>query len=439
MLRSLAAVVLAMLLVPAAAHARGDEPDRAFGQRGTVTLKTTDADAVGGAVKVIAGHKVLAGGVAAGKLVVLRLRKSGALDSGFGTRGQVAVDLPGTSLDGVRSLATFRDGRILAAATLRPAGGGTQIALVRFLPSGEIDPSFGNGNGYAITGAAGATLGSMVQDRTGNILVAGGRPSGAGEIPFVMRLAPDGSPDATFGAGGTVDGAALGLAGRATGVLARTDGTTVFCVGAGPDAMGASTFGVVRLLANGAPDPAFAGTGVASFALAPYVGLGAGAVAVRQGPANTVLVAGTDVTAKGSLRAAVLRVRPDGTLDPRFAADGIARVARSGRNLRVTAFTRDDHGRIVLAGAGAPPDSLLTRLTAGGRHDKSFGTGGITYPKLGRPPGGDPVYTTLESVDTDGQKVVVAGTAAGPGVLTRSLGGATTFAGRFALTVSRLR
>jgi hypothetical protein len=34
---------------------------------------------------------------------------------------------------------------------------------------------------------------------------------------------------------------------------------------------------------------------------------------------------------------------------------------------------------------------------------------------------------------------VTAGAAAGPGLLTRSLGGPTVFGGRFALTVSRLR
>jgi uncharacterized delta-60 repeat protein len=439
MLRCTALVALLLALAPAAARASGDEPDRTFGQRGTVTLKATDADAVGGAVKVVSGHKVLAAGSAAGKLVVLRLRKSGSLDSGFGTGGQVAVDLPGTSLEGVRSLATFRDGRILAAATVQPASGGTQIALVRFLPTGEIDPSFGGGNGYVITGPPGATLGAMTLDKTGNILVAGGRPSAGAEIPYLARYAFDGTPDATFGSGGTVDGVAFSLSGRATGVLARADGTIVFCVGAGAGRVGPSTFAVVRVLANGAPDPAFAGAGIVSLALTPYPGVGAGAIAVRQGPSNSVLVAGTDVTEKGSLRAAVVRLRPDGSLDPRFAADGVAHVARAGRDLRVTSFTRDNHGRIILVGTGAPPDSLLARLTVGGKHDRTFANHGITYPIFGRPPGGNPIYTTLDAVDVDGSRIVTAGSAAGPGPLTRSLGGSTVYGGRFALTVSRLK
>ena len=84
-----------------------------------MTLRATEADAVGGAVKVISGNRVLAGGSAGGQLVVVRLRPSGSLDSRFGTGGQVVPALPGTSLDGVRALATFRDGRIVAAGTLR--------------------------------------------------------------------------------------------------------------------------------------------------------------------------------------------------------------------------------------------------------------------------------------------------------------------------------
>ena len=52
-----------------------------------MTLKATDADAVGFAVKVVSGNRVLAGGAAAGQLVVFKLRATGSLDSTFGTRG----------------------------------------------------------------------------------------------------------------------------------------------------------------------------------------------------------------------------------------------------------------------------------------------------------------------------------------------------------------
>src|SRR4051812_49895802 len=118
----LAAAVLA-LTAPAAAHARAGQPDRSFGARGTATLKATTGDAAGGAVKALPDGRVLAGGVADGRLVVLRLRRTGRLDSRFGAHGQFSPALPGTSVEGVRALARFRDGRIVAAGTLNVNGG----------------------------------------------------------------------------------------------------------------------------------------------------------------------------------------------------------------------------------------------------------------------------------------------------------------------------
>src|SRR6185295_18172555 len=129
--------------------------------------------------------------------------------------------LPGTTLDGVRALAVFRDGRIVAAGTLRQADGTTRMVAFRLLPTGEIDPSFGAGFGYVLAGPPGSELGSMVMDTNGNVILGGSRPGG---VPILVRLLADGSLDPSFGVGGTVDGPALGLiTGTVTGLLVRAD------------------------------------------------------------------------------------------------------------------------------------------------------------------------------------------------------------------------
>src|SRR4051794_29630887 len=179
--------LLLLLALPSSAFAASGDPDRAFGRRGTVTLKATDADAVGFAVNVVSGNRVLAGGSAAGQLVLVKLRASGALDSTFGTRGQVVPALPGTSLDGVRAIETFRDGRIVAAGTLRQADGATRFVVLRLLPTGEIDPSFGAGLGYVLAGPNDAQLAAMAMDRDGNIFLAGE----SGGAAAVLKLHPD--------------------------------------------------------------------------------------------------------------------------------------------------------------------------------------------------------------------------------------------------------
>jgi len=417
------AVLALLLALPTAAHAAAGDPDRDFGRRGTVTLKATDADAVGNAVKVVSGNRVLAGGAAAGQLVLVKLRASGSLDSTFGTRGQVVPALPGTSLDGVRGIQIVRDGRVVASGTLRLADGSTRFVTLRLLPSGEVDPSFGAGLGYVLSGPSDVELGAMAMDRNG-VVYLGGSSGGA---PFLMRLLGDGTVDPAFA------NPALGLTGKVTGLLLRADGTVTYTV-----ASGAASFTVVRLLPTGAPDPAWGGTGVITHPLGPGAGPGIGAAAVRQGPSNTTLVAGTDLTATGSPRGSVIRLTPTGTVDTRFGSNGVARITRSDRELRITSMVRDGAGRIVLAGTGRAPDSLLVRLRANGARDKAFGNGGLTYPVLGQPPGGSPVYTRFDALDVAGSRAVVAGSSAGPGTLVRSFGG-TTYTGRFALTVSRFR
>ncbi len=151
------------------------------------------------------------------------------------------------------------------------------------------------------------------------------------------------------------------------------------------------------------------------------------------------LVAGTDLTAAGTPRGAVIRLLTNGTPDTRFGSNGVARVARAGREIRIKAMIRDSQGRILLAGSGQPPEGMVLRLRANGKRDTAFGNNGITYPLLGRPPGGDPIYTSFEAIDANGTRAVIAGSAAGPGQLIRGASSGTVYTGRFALTVSKLK
>jgi hypothetical protein len=167
-------------------------------------------------------------------------------------------------------------------------------------------------------------------------------------------------------------------------------------------------------------------------------GDGRGAAALALGPSATLGVAGTELSAGGTQQTIVTRVRGNGALDTRFGTHGFARIARAGRNLRATSLARDSAGRILVAGIARSPRAMIARLRPGGKRDKHFGTRGVTFPVLGRPGGGDPVWTSFEGVDAIGGRAIIVGTAAGPGPLVRSLSG-TTYAGHFALTVSRLK
>jgi uncharacterized delta-60 repeat protein len=440
MVRVVALIALSLALPAAAATAAvPGHADRSFGRGGAATFTATAGDAVGGAVRATGGGGVLAGGGSAGRFEIVHLRRNGTFDRGFGRRGRVFPKLPGVSPDGVRGIAVFRDGRILAAGTL-VVGGVARFAVVRLLPRGEVDPAFGGGAGYVLAGPPGATLTAMAMDAEGNLVLAGGRAAGGGaEVPVVVRLLFDGTPDPTFGASGTFDGAALGLSGRANAVLIGAGGSVAFTAGVARASLGASTFTAVRLTAAGAPDPTFAGTGVVSVALSPTSGLGLGADAIAPATGARLLVAGTDGPVGGGERAAVLRLLPNGALDPRFGRGGIVRIARRNDPMHVLAMTRMPRGRIALVGSARAPAGLAIRLRADGRRDRGFGADGLAFPVLGRPPDSPHrAYSELDAVDAARNRLVTAGSVAGAATLIRTPTG-ISYLGRFGFTVGRLR
>ena len=90
---------------------------------------------------VIAGSASFSG--SGRNFVLLRLLPNGNLDSTFGTSGQVVTDFAG-ALDFVAAVAIQGDGKIVAGG-LAQTGAEYDFAVVRYLPNGSLDPTFGTG------------------------------------------------------------------------------------------------------------------------------------------------------------------------------------------------------------------------------------------------------------------------------------------------------
>ena len=102
-------------------------------------------------------------------------------------------------------------------------------------------------------------------------------------------------------------------------------------------------------------------------------------------------------------------------------------------------MVRDSHGPDPARRLRASrPTRCVVRLRASGARDTSFGNGGLTYPLLGRPPGGDPIYTTFDAIDAAGSRASSPARPPGPGRWSAA-GSGTVYTGRFALTVSQLQ
>ena len=178
----------------------------------------------------------------------------GDLDPGFGP-GSGFVGLGGVVADAV---AVQADGRVVAAGV----GGGSRFALVRRLPDGAPDPSFGTG-GVAFTsfGAVFQAAYDVAVQRDGRIVAAGsaGEDSGRARRMAVARYLPYGRPDLGFGGDGlvTVD---FGVEINDANALALGRDGSVVLAGYAPGAAGGEV-AVARLRADGSRTRALAGTG----------------------------------------------------------------------------------------------------------------------------------------------------------------------------------
>ncbi len=132
------------------------------------------------------------------------------------------------------------------------------------------------------------------------------------------------------------------------------------------------------------PDPGFgAGKGYVTTRVPGRVLVGYGAAS---GGGGKVVVAGQATNRAGDGQIVVARYRADGRLDTTFATRGIFRTAfpRARGPFIATAVTREPRtGRLLVAGGYGLGSLLAMRLTANGRLDTTFGSGGLARTAAG--------------------------------------------------------
>lgn len=331
--------------------------DHAFSGNGrTVTAMGTVDSA---RVVVPFGHgRILVGGSSDATSTLVAYRADGGPAAGWGTGGVVHDDLA-PAQEAVLDVRVLPDGRVLAASVL----GGDSIAVTRHLPDGTLDPSFGTG-GVVSPLAFDGNVHQLALQPDGTLLAVGHSPSSAdpaGVNHFsVARYLADGSPDPSFGDGGSVR-TAFGeedFAG-ADAVVVQPDGRTVVAGWTfGPGDY--SRFAIVRYLADGSVDPGFGSDGRVTHVIAGFYAV-AEALAL-QPDGRIVAVGRTSLDEAKGYAIAVTRYTPRGRLDRSFSRDGIRVVdltAGFRANSRGHAVALAE-GRIVAVGeVTAPRNSAL--------------------------------------------------------------------------------
>jgi uncharacterized delta-60 repeat protein len=342
----------------------------------------------------------------------------GHLDPTFSGDGWVrtlAVDsatnsyLPGGAAD----IAIQPDGKIVAVSTVHDRNSHWYFGVFRYLPSGELDASFGEG-GWAATDIGSFDFADAVAlQPDGKIVLAGETDCPSLVMCFALvRYHSDGTLDHSFGTGGVVRTTFHDHACNIYDIALQPDGKIVAVGerrrfgGSGEDDQ---LFAVARYLPNGTLDKSFSRDGLRSLDL----GWGddvASAVAIQ--PDGKIVVAG-----RGSRNEqlsgddfAFARLRPNGTLDPTFSGDGLRTVNFGGRRFdQARSIDLQPNGRILAAGSSAlwpdlRPRMAVLRLRANGTLDATFSGDGRLLTRPG-PYGG---YAEGVVRHPDG-RVIVAG------------------------------
>lgn len=263
-------------------HTRDGRLDRSFGELGRAYVDVGETpEANGGAVQPDGKILVVGGSgnpfstppTAAAALA--RFDEDGAVDTSFGGGdGFVTLQALVTSIG--FGVTVQRDGGIiLVGQAAEPvAEGGTELLIARFLPDGELDPSFADGAGYRTLKVGFQAAGFDVDVRpNGKILVSGTGNANDVQGWLFAQFERDGSLDTSFGApnGWTVVSPLrpTDTVGTAFAVELQPNGKVVGAGSFGPNAA-VSQFHVARLDRDGSLDRGFGVDGFTRTDVASY-------------------------------------------------------------------------------------------------------------------------------------------------------------------------
>jgi uncharacterized delta-60 repeat protein len=340
----------------------------------------------------------------------------GELDPTFGSVGVQRTDFF-NSTDAVRALAPLPDGRLLAAGVsvgpnVTGPGSTENYSIARYLPNGQLDPTFGTNGKFHFDILAGVdSVYSMKVLPDRGILLAGELSPGAHSDFGLAKLTPNGALDRTFGMPNGAErtgyvrldivGPSVHDEGRMVAV--QHDGKIIV---AGNSLKPAGNFNyrrvtVARFTADGQLDTTFGGSNTGyivlpgMYAADPQNSDYVSAIALTQSGQlsgdNSITISGYTFARNNAF---LIRLTRDGVLDTTFGTPSGA--ARSGtlvvteslsggvrRGLpEIRAARIDDAGRTVVVGSAGDRGYTFLRFNPNGSEDTTFGTNGRTMVKI---------------------------------------------------------
>jgi uncharacterized delta-60 repeat protein len=289
-------------------------------------------------------------------------------DPAFDGDGVLVSDF-GSVDEGAHGVAALPDG-----AAIVVGHSGRRITAVRYLSDGTLDPAFGTGGVVQIfhDDVFSSAAHDVAVQPDGKLVLVGAAFAAVSSSSVydiaVARLNPDGTRDTSFGGG---DGVTyLNLQDRQDrGAAVAVDGAgRIVVAGQTQIVQGNSDAVIVRLLPDGSMDPSFGNQGVVVLNLRTDFDVAHGLALQADG---ALLVTGS--YQPQVMTPFLARLRSDGTRDRRFGRRGVVTPVGSGAWYDVTV---QPDGRIVTAGE-LQADLAVARYLSNGRADGSFGVGGV--------------------------------------------------------------
>lgn len=365
---------LALVSGPAIAATQVGQVDSQFGTNGIAEVPAGLGDGARGVVEQSTGKIVVSGFLLTAAhgwdIVATRYTQGGQRDLSFGTNGIANFDVSGRH-DVPRGMAVLADDKILIGGDVEWANtpANYRIIVMRLLPDGALDPTFGVGGILTDTGAQKTAFAAMDVLPDGSILVTGtlsGTSNG-----FLRKYASNGVLDTSFGSAGTVVTTGYQLRSIAHDAFGNIVGLAQRPVSGTPG------IGIVRFTTSGSLDTSFGSSGWTT------ISIGAGAADPKKLllTADRIRVAGTAIDLAGEHVASLTQFTLSGTLDTAFGANGSALWHRgSGNNDYGLSATLAGDGSTFVVGytqdASATKRALAIRIDSSGQAVGSWGTSG---------------------------------------------------------------
>ena len=365
-------------IVPLVGQAGTLDPE--FGQNGKASISLgaystgTDLQVLPDGKILLAGRWQPIGGGGFSNFLI-RLNTDGTIDNTFGINGKAdTYPQPANFINPYR-IAVQPDGKILALLEAQsiPADGTNRAVILRFEPNGTFDISFGVAGKAFSTPGWNVSPSSILIAPDGKIVVGGtSENNGAGTNFAIMRFLPDGSKDTTFGGEGKIEADFDSSSERYESLNIQPDGKIVAAGLLYPEA----SLLMLRLNDDGSPDTTF-GTNGKLFD--PFKTWNQYANAMKFLPDGKILLSGATFADQLGIHFCLFQLNADGSVDETFGDKGLYVYYLGGdyEHLYNTCFQSDE--KILMGGTLGDPDYgfVLQRVNDDGTYDTGFGDAGV--------------------------------------------------------------